>query len=71
MDAKPMVITEHSVAYKQIRADFITQMGSLQRKRKTEIAFENLRLYRKIQAINEKPSVSVFAPLDRSNYSIC
>ena len=43
-----MVTTQHNVAYKQIRQDFISQMGSLQRKRKTEIAFENLRLYRKI-----------------------
>ena len=46
--ASPIVETAHKVAYKQIREDFIKQMGSLQRKRKSEIANENLRLYRKI-----------------------
>lgn len=46
--AKTRIQNKHDVSYKQIRQDFISQMGSMQRKRKTEIAHENMRLYKKI-----------------------
>ena len=58
MDAKASVSTQHTVAYKQIREDMIRQMGSLHRKRKTEIACENIRIFKKIQAIQDKPSIT-------------
>ena len=56
MSAKPKIETIHQVSYKQIRDDMIKQMGSLHRKRKSEIATENMRIFKKIQNINDKPS---------------
>ena len=37
-------------------------MGSLQRKRKSEIANENLRLFKKIQTIQKQPSNIITVP---------
>ena len=45
---KSTIQNKDKVGYKQIRDDLLKQMGSLQRKRKSEIASENLRLFKKI-----------------------
>ena len=54
MTAKSTIQNKDKVGYKQIRDDLLKQMGSLQRKRKSEIASENLRLFKKIQSIQRK-----------------
>ena len=48
MEVKPYVDTVQNTGYKKIKDDMIKQMGSLQRKRKSEIASENMRLFKKI-----------------------
>ena len=48
MTTKSTIQNKDKVGYRQIRDDLLKQMGSLQRKRKSEIASENMRLFKKI-----------------------
>ena len=58
LDVRTTISNKQKSKYKSIRDDFLHHMHKMQRKRKSQIAHENMRLFSKLQDINQKPSVT-------------
>ena len=58
LDVRTTISNKQKSKYKLIRDDFLHHMHKMQRKRKSQIAQDNMRLFSKLQDINQKPSVT-------------